>query len=169
LPEGSAIVMSLIQTGKIEAIVGVSCLSVLERAFPYMEAAAIPALPSLCCRTIASIPPSISMDLGFTFISPSDDQTRRLDLSALRDEVEFWFTPASLDLIMGSTEGQPRLLAGNGSCARASAGVRFSRSRLSSLAVMKLAEPFPEDLEKIAVAVGVLSQGIADPCDIEDQ
>ena len=32
--EGSAIVMSLIQTGKIEAIVGVSCLSVLERAFP---------------------------------------------------------------------------------------------------------------------------------------
>src|SRR5712692_4977002 len=40
--EGSAIVMSLIQTGKIEAIVGVSCLSVLERAFPYMEAAAIP-------------------------------------------------------------------------------------------------------------------------------
>src|ERR1019366_2603417 len=40
--EGSAIVMSLIQTGKIEAIVGVSCLGVLERAFPYMEAAAIP-------------------------------------------------------------------------------------------------------------------------------
>src|SRR5437870_3536007 len=29
--EGSAIVMSLIQTGKIEAIVGVSCLSVVER------------------------------------------------------------------------------------------------------------------------------------------
>src|SRR3990170_1517341 len=40
--EGSAIVMSIIETGKIEAIVGVSCISVLERAFPYMEAAAIP-------------------------------------------------------------------------------------------------------------------------------
>ena len=47
--EGSAIVMALIQTGKIDAIVGVSCLSVLERAFPYMEAAAIPgvAIPLL--------------------------------------------------------------------------------------------------------------------------
>ena len=45
--EGSAIVMSLIQTGKIEAIVGVSCLSVLERAFPYMEAAAIPGVADL--------------------------------------------------------------------------------------------------------------------------
>ena len=32
--EGSALVMALIQTGKIDAIVGVSCLSVLERAFP---------------------------------------------------------------------------------------------------------------------------------------
>ncbi|MDB6130666.1 MAG: hypothetical protein JWM04_1773, partial [Verrucomicrobiales bacterium] len=40
--EGSAIVMSLIQTGKIEAFVGVSCLPVLEKSFPYMEAAAIP-------------------------------------------------------------------------------------------------------------------------------
>ena len=39
---GSAIVMSIIQTGKIDAIVGVSCLSVLEKAFPYMESAAIP-------------------------------------------------------------------------------------------------------------------------------
>jgi len=42
--EGSAIVMSLIQTGKIDAMVGVSCISVLERAFPYMEAAAIPGI-----------------------------------------------------------------------------------------------------------------------------
>jgi geranylgeranyl diphosphate synthase, type II len=36
--------MALIQTGKIDAIVGVSCLSVLEQAFPYMEAAAIPGI-----------------------------------------------------------------------------------------------------------------------------
>src|SRR5690349_14849978 len=42
--EGSAIVMAIIETGKIEAIVGVSCLNVLERAFPYMEAAAIPGI-----------------------------------------------------------------------------------------------------------------------------
>ena len=40
--EGSALVMAIIQTGKIDALVGVSCLSVLEKAFPYMESAAIP-------------------------------------------------------------------------------------------------------------------------------
>lgn len=43
--EGSTIVMSLIQTGKIEAIVGISCLPVLRGAhLPYIEAAAIPAV-----------------------------------------------------------------------------------------------------------------------------
>ena len=96
--EGSAIVMSLIQTGKIEAIVGVSCLSVLERAFPYMEAAAIPgvAVPLLQDDCIDT---TVDLDWVWDYIHlSSDDQTRRLDLSALRDEVDFWFTPASLEI-----------------------------------------------------------------------
>src|SRR5437763_15773517 len=86
--EGSAIVMSIIQTGKIDAIVGVSCLSVLEQAFPYMEAAAIPgvAIPLLqddCVDT------NIDLDWVWDVIHlSSDDQTRRLDLDALRREAE---------------------------------------------------------------------------------
>ncbi|MBN2183138.1 MAG: DUF116 domain-containing protein, partial [Sedimentisphaerales bacterium] len=42
IAEGSPVVMSLIESGKIEAVVGVSCLSVLEEVFPYMEAGAVP-------------------------------------------------------------------------------------------------------------------------------
>lgn len=86
--EGSALVMALIQTGKIEAIVGVSCLSVLERAFPYMEAAAIPgvAIPLLqddCKDT------GVDVEWVWDFIhATSDDRTRRLDLDALRRDVE---------------------------------------------------------------------------------
>ncbi len=104
--EGSAIVMSLIQTGKIEAIVGVSCLPVLERAFPYMEAAAIPgvAVPLLQDDCIDT---TVDLDWVWDYIHlSSDDTTRRLDLGALREEVDFWFTPASLDLIMGPGEGR---------------------------------------------------------------
>src|SRR5205823_4335039 len=41
----------------------------------------------------------------------SEDKTRRLDLGALRDEVEFWFSPASLDLIMGNAEGETECIA----------------------------------------------------------
>ncbi len=86
--EGSALVMALIQSGKIDAIVGVSCLSVLERAFPYMEAAAIPgvAIPLLQddCKDTA-----VDIDWVWNVIHlTSEDRTRRLDLDALRTEVE---------------------------------------------------------------------------------
>src|SRR5215510_7798202 len=104
--EGSAIVMSLIQTGKIEAIVGVSCLPVLERAFPYMEAAAIPgvAVPLLQDDCIDT---TVDLDWVWDYIlQTSDDKTRRLDLGAVRDEVDFWFSPAVLDTIMGNAEGE---------------------------------------------------------------
>src|SRR6185503_19394264 len=104
--EGSAIVMSLIQTGKIEAIVGVSCLSVLERAFPYMEAAAIPgvAIPLLQDDCIDS---NVDLDWVWDYIHlNSADATRRLDLSALRDEVDSWFTPIALPSILGSSKTQ---------------------------------------------------------------
>ncbi|MDE2907379.1 MAG: DUF116 domain-containing protein, partial [Acidobacteriota bacterium] len=99
--EGSALVMALIQTGKIEAIVGVSCLSVLERAFPYMEAAAIPgvAIPLLqddCKDT------GVDVEWVWDFIhATSDDRTRRLDLDALRRDVESWFAPDALDDVFG--------------------------------------------------------------------
>jgi len=42
--EGSALVMKMIQSGKIEAIVGVSCISVLKRAFPHMQNANVPGI-----------------------------------------------------------------------------------------------------------------------------
>src|SRR5580698_1690375 len=100
--EGSAIVMSLIQTGKIEAIVGVSCISVLERAFPYMEAAAIPgvAVPLLQDDCIDT---NVDLDWVWDYIHlTSDDQTRRMDLGALRDEVDGWFTLPALHRILGA-------------------------------------------------------------------
>ena len=92
--EGSAIVMSLIQTGKIEAIVGVSCLSVLERAFPYMEAAAIPgvAVPLLQDDCIDT---TVDLDWVWDYIHlTSDDKTRRLDLGALARRSRFLVHPA---------------------------------------------------------------------------
>lgn len=99
--EGSALVMALIQTGKIEAIVGVSCLSVLERAFPYMEAAAIPgvAIPLLqddCKDT------TIDIEWVWDMIHlTSDDRTWRLDIDGLREDVRSWFAPDSLDRLFG--------------------------------------------------------------------
>ena len=109
--EGSALVMALIQSGKVDAIVGVSCLSVLERAFPYMEAAAIPgvAIPLLqddCKDT------GVDIDWVWNIVHlTSDDRTRRLDLDALRAEVETWFTSEALDELLGPPAGEADAIA----------------------------------------------------------
>ena len=167
--EGSAIVMSLIQTGKIEAIVGVSCISVLERAFPYMEAAAIPgvAVPLLqddCINT------TVDLDWVWDYIHlTSDDKTRRLDLGSLREEIDFWFTPASLDLIMGSVDGRSEQIAREW---LARAGKRW-RPFLAVAAYQALRDdlnaPLPEDIKKIAVAVECFHKASLIHDDIEDE
>jgi geranylgeranyl pyrophosphate synthase len=166
--EGSAIVMSLIQTGKIEAIVGVSCLPVLERAFPYMEAAAIPgvAVPLLQDDCIDT---TVDLDWVWDYIHlSSDDTTRRLDLGALREEVDFWFTPASLDLIMGPGEWETEKIARDWLMR---AGKRWrpflavaTYQALQSAANVSL----PDDLRKIAVAVECFHKASLIHDDIED-
>ncbi|MDB6064730.1 MAG: hypothetical protein JWR26_938 [Pedosphaera sp.] len=166
--EGSAIVMSLIQTGKVEAIVGVSCLSVLERAFPYMEAAAIPgvAIPLLQDDCIDT---TVDLDWVWDYIHlTSDDQTRRLDLGALRDEVDFWFTPGSLELILGPAEGQTETIAREWLMR---AGKRW-RPFLAVAAFQALrkdtGKPLPDDLKKIAAAVECFHKASLIHDDIED-
>lgn len=166
--EGSAIVMSLIQTGQIEAIVGVSCLSVLERAFPYMEAAAIPgvAVPLLQDDCIDT---TVDIDWVWDYIHlTSDDKTRRLDLSSLREEVDGWFQPGVLNEIMGPSEGETEQIAREW---LSRAGKRW-RPFLSVAAYQALREtaeePLPEDLRKVAVAVECFHKASLIHDDIED-
>jgi geranylgeranyl pyrophosphate synthase len=167
--EGSAIVMALIQTGKIDAIVGVSCLSVLERAFPFMEAAAIPgvAIPLLqddCKDT------TVDLDWVWDVIHlTSEDRTRRLDLDALRREVKSWFELAVLDEVF---DGKP-----NGTTERiarewiAREGKRW-RPFLTVCTWKALQDdpglPQPADLRKVAVAVECFHKASLIHDDIED-
>lgn len=166
--EGSAIVMSLIQTGKIEAIVGVSCLSVLERAFPYMEAAAIPgvAIPLLQDDCIDT---NVDMDWVWDYIHLSSaDSTRRLDLSALRDEVDSWFGPVSLTSLVGTPQTDCEKL-GNEWMMRA--GKRW-RPFLTIAAYQALAgsngSQLSSDLKKVAIAVEAFHKASLIHDDIED-
>jgi geranylgeranyl diphosphate synthase, type II len=166
--EGSALVMALIQTGKIDAIVGVSCLSVLERAFPYMEAAAIPgvAIPLLQddCKDTA-----VDLDWVWNVVHlTSDDRTRRLDLDALRREVETWFTPGALEQVMGPAAGEADLVARGWLAAE---GKRW-RPFLTVCAYRALHDnadaPLPDALRKVAVAVECFHKASLVHDDIED-
>ncbi|TAN36000.1 MAG: DUF116 domain-containing protein [Verrucomicrobia bacterium] len=166
--EGSAVVTQLIQAGKIDAIVGVSCMNVLERAFPYMEAAAIPglAIPLLqsdCANT------AVDMDWVWEAIHlTSADRTRRLDLTALQREVEGWFAPVMLDQIMGPTADDTERLAREW---LARAGKRW-RPFLAVAAFQAMrndpAAELPSALRKIAVSVECFHKASLVHDDIED-
>ena len=166
--EGSALVMAIIQTGKIDAILGVSCLSVLERAFPYMEAAAIPgvAIPLLnddCKDT------GVDVEWVWEYIHlSSDDRTYRMDLDAVRAEVETWFEPEALDELMGPADSETERI---GRAWLAKSGKRW-RPFLAACAWKALQDDpeaaFPADLKRLAVAVECFHKASLIHDDIED-
>ena len=165
--EGSPVVTSLLQTGKLDAVIGVSCMEMLKRVQPYMEAAAIPgiAIPLLhdgCVNT------SLDTDwLWEAVYLNSSDQTRRLDIESLRRHVESWFTRERLSELLGQPIGDAGRIAHNW---LAQAGKRW-RPFLTVCAFKALCdspqEP-PQGLKKLAVAVECFHKASLIHDDIED-
>jgi geranylgeranyl pyrophosphate synthase len=169
--EGSAIVRQMIETGKIDAVVGVSCINVLEKCFPHLESAAVPgmAVPLLqddCINT------TVDLDAVWDLIHlSSDDRTFRLDLDALKKEVQSWFEPASLQTILGVPQDPAARLAHEW---LAKAGNRW-RPYLAACAYMALQDgrhdappPAPPELKALAVAVECFHKASLVHDDIED-
>ncbi len=161
-------VMSLIETGQVDSIIGVSCLSVLERVFPYMEAGSVPgmAIPLLnegCCET------SVDLDWVWDAIHmTSADTTRQLDLDALRSRVDDWFTPEALEDVVGPAESNTEKLARTW---LAKAGKRW-RPFLAACVFQALQEdadgPLPPDVRAAAIAVECFHKASLIHDDIED-
>jgi geranylgeranyl diphosphate synthase, type II len=90
--EGTTVVTKLIEQGTIQAVVGVSCLSVMERAFPHMANQAIPgmAIPLLrdgCTDTV------VDTEWVRRELHNRDESMPEfsLDLGELRRRVQDWF------------------------------------------------------------------------------
>ena len=170
--EGSAIVTAMIETGKIEAIVGVSCLNVLEKCYPHMEAAAVPgvAIPLLqddCANT------TVDIDWVWDCIHlTSDDQTWRLDLDELRDDVQSWFERPVLDGIMGPSRGKTEEIARDW---LAQDGNRWRPFLSSCVSIAQRMQPgqeaspgFSDDFKKVAIAVECFHKASLVHDDLED-
>lgn len=166
--EGSPVVLSLIESGKVDAVIGVSCLSVLEKVFPYMEAAAVPgiAIPLLndgCSLT------TVDLDWVWDAIHAlRGDSARSLDLESLRSEVERWFAPEALDEVMGSSKGRADEVA---RAWLAKAGKRW-RPFLAAATYQAFREdpssPLPSALRPIGVAIECFHKASLIHDDIED-
>ena len=166
--EGSALVMALIQTGKIDAIVGVSCLSVLERAFPYMEAAAIPgiAIPLLQddCKDTGVDIEWVWEVLHLT----GDDRTRRLDLEALKGDVRGWFSQESLDAELGTPASRTEEIAREWMVADGKRWRPFLTACTYKALIENPEAGMPPDLRKVAIAVECFHKASLIHDDIED-
>ncbi|MBN1127264.1 MAG: polyprenyl synthetase family protein [Sedimentisphaerales bacterium] len=109
--EGSPVVMSMIESGQIEAVIGVSCLGVLEKTFPYMEAGAVPglAVPLLydgCVNT------TLDTDwLWEAIYLNTDSEAHWLDVDELRERVSAAFSRSSLQAVLGSCSNHVEQLA----------------------------------------------------------
>lgn len=166
--EGSPAVMALIESGRIEAVVGVSCLSVLERVFPYMEAAAIPglAVPLLndgCAET------TVDLDRVYDAIYlAGDDQVCRLNLDALRSIVDSWFTLDALESVLGPVDGQSETIARD---VLAGSGKRW-RPFLTACAFQAIrTDPttdLPDTVRRVALVVECFHKASLIHDDIED-
>jgi len=174
IAEGSAIVRAMIETGKIEGIVGVSCLNVLEKCFPHMEAVAIPGM-SIPLLQDDCVDTNVDLDQVRDLIHLSaEDRTYRLNLESLKTSVRHWFTRESLDEIMGPAAG---IGAETDAIARdwlAQAGKRWRPYLASCMWVAVAAEgrseapEMPADLKKLAVAIECFHKASLIHDDIED-
>ncbi|MFQ5489144.1 MAG: polyprenyl synthetase family protein [Phycisphaerae bacterium] len=169
--EGSAIVRKMVETGRIEAIVGVSCLNVLEKCFPHLEATAVPgvAIPLLqddCANT------SVDLDWVWDVIHlTSDDHTYRLNLDQLKRDVQSWFELPCLETLMGPAQSDTERIARDW---LTRAGKRW-RPYLTTCVYLaskgdrsEQQPPIPDDLRKLAVAVECFHKASLIHDDIED-
>jgi len=111
--EGSTVVSKLLEGGKVDAVVGVSCLSALEKSFPHMADGAIPGL---------AIPLTIDGCVGTETdvdhvreairLKSSTPWKNQLDTDQLRAVVDGWFDPsrASLEPDRGASPGRTATL-----------------------------------------------------------
>lgn len=109
--EGSPIVMKLIESGQIEAVIGVSCMAVLERTFPYMEAGSVPgiAVPLLYDGCVDT---TVNTDwLIDSLYLNSTDRIAGLNLNAIKNKVDGWFKREQLENVFGNDLSQTERIA----------------------------------------------------------
>ena len=155
--EGSALVMAMVQTGTIHAIVGVSCMPVLEKTFPHVQAAAIPAVAVPLLQDDC-IDTAVDVDWVWDYIHlEAADRSRRVDLGGLHDRVKGWFERPALDALMGPPVGHAEEIARDW----LAVGGRRWRPFLAAAVYEALAADTPADDTAAATAAAHRIQAIA--------
>jgi len=160
--EGSTVVSKLLEGGKVDAVVGVSCLNALEKSFPHMADGAIPglAIPLTADGCIGTTTDTDHVRAAIKLKSPNPWKNQ-VDSQAVRAIVDGWFAePFECEteteriaydwLLKDGKRWRPFLLA------------------CTYSALNDGATDFPDDVRKLAIAVECFHKASLVHDDIED-
>lgn len=110
--EGTTVVTTLLETGKVDAVIGVGCLEALERSFPAVAGNAIPgiAIPLLRDGCDAT---GVDVDwvLDAIHLSRTDTWRGCPDVDSMRARVAAWFEEQALERVLHWEGGQTDRIA----------------------------------------------------------
>lgn len=166
--EGATLVLRLLEGGKVDAVLGVSCLSALERSFPQTVANAIPSLAvPLYVDGCSDTKTDVDWVRELIALSAGTGWRQGLDMETLRGRVRAWFEPAALAEVFGTPETRTEQLAFDW---MAKAGKRW-RPLLVAVAYQALQEASETALgtvRSLAVAVECFHKASLIHDDVED-
>lgn len=164
--EGTTVAISLVQEGSVDAVIGVSCMSVLQKSFEPVSRAAVPVIgiPLLfegCAETDVD---NRWLNDELTNFKENTD-LKPLSVSALKEKVNGFFTEDQLAAMIGSVNDQTTQLAIQ---SMLTGGQRI-RPLLTALAYRAYAPVVSEDLlAALSVVVECFHKASLIHDDIED-
>ena len=168
IAEGTTVVTKLLETGQVDAVVGVSCLSALERSFPYMAAAAIPGIAIPLYRDGCN---NTLVDLDWIresiHLASNKKWEGRINLDQLRSHVSLWFEKGSLSSTLELNGTRTERIACDW---MAKGGKRWRPFLAASVfkAVKGLDHNIPGTMKKLAIGVECFHKASLVHDDIED-
>ena len=110
--EGTTVVTTLLQKGVVDAVVGVSCLAVLERSFPHFVDQAIPGIAIPLNRNGCNHTETDLDHLHAHLIVRSNlPWLSRTDIDRLQSKIESWFVLEQLQAQLGEMTTQTEKIA----------------------------------------------------------
>jgi geranylgeranyl pyrophosphate synthase len=164
--EGSTMVADLIKSGDVQAVIGVSCLEALEKAFPEMIGAAVPGLAIPLSKS-GCVDTKMSQELLRQAISiPHQAGVAALGPVQLKKSVEQWFEPAVLAEIVGPGASVVEALGHEWLSGDGKRWRPYLTAALFAAATDR--QEFPLDVKKLAVAAECFHKASLIHDDIED-
>lgn len=164
--EGTTVAISLVQEGSVDAVIGVSCMSVLQKSFEPVSRAAVPVIgiPLLfegCAETDFD---NRWLDNELTNFQ-ENAELKPLSVSALKEKVNAFFTEDKMNLLIGQVNDRTTQLAIQ---SMLTGGQRI-RPLLTALAYSAYAQEVSENLLlELAVVVECFHKASLIHDDIED-